>query len=234
MSLLAIIPTYNEIDNIERLAGEITRMSDIHILIIDDNSPDGTGVVADRLSRENPDIKVIHREGKMGLGSAYLMGFRYAFEKGYEYIVQMDCDFSHDPKDIKRFMEEMKRNSLDLVIGSRYIAGGRIEGWPFARHFLSKGGNLYARFLLGYPVRDWTTGFKLYRVKALKAIVSQNNSYADGYAFLAEMTYRTVKMGFKVKEVPITFRERVNGVSKMGKGIILEAAYRVWRLRRKG
>lgn len=235
MSVLAIIPTYNEIDNIERLAKEITRIPDIHVLFIDDNSPDGTGIAADRLSKENPAVKVIHRESKMGLGTAYLHGFQYALERNYEYIIQMDCDFSHDPADIPRFLDEMKKNCLDMVIGSRYVHGGKIEGWPFIRHLISKGGNLYAQFILGASIKDWTSGFKIYKSTALKTIVThKNNIYAKGYAFQAEITYRAVKNGLKVREIPIIFKERANGESKMGKRIIVEAALIVLKIRWEG
>ena len=233
MDTIAIIPTYNEAENVERLVKAVLANGGIHVLIVDDNSPDGTGEIAKRLADKNPSVKVIHRKEKLGLGPAYIEGFRYALDKGYRFIIQMDCDFSHDPEDIPRLMEEMKRNGADLVIGSRYVKGGKITGWPIARHILSRGGNMYARLVLGPFVRDWTTGFKLYRAEVLGEIL-RNNSYADGYAFLAEMTYRTIKKGYNVKEVPIVFRERTAGESKMGKSIIIEAARRVLRLRREG
>lgn len=235
MSLLAIIPTYNEIDNIERLAKEITRIPDIHVLFIDDNSPDGTGILAEKLARENPAIKVIHRRNKMGLGTAYLLGFQYALERDYEYIIQMDCDFSHDPADIPRFLDEMKENCLDMIVGSRYVDGGKIEGWPFLRHLISKCGNLYAQVILGVSIKDWTAGFKLYKSTALKTILThKNNIYAKGYAFQAEITYLAIKNGLKVREIPIIFKERANGESKMGKRIIAEAALIVLKIRWEG
>ncbi len=232
MDTIVIIPTYNEAENIDALVKAVLASGDLHVLIVDDNSPDGTGEIADRLAKDNPAIKVIHRNEKLGLGPAYIEGFRYALSRGYSHIIQMDCDFSHDPGDIPRLLEEMKRSGADLVIGSRYVKGGRISGWPLVRHVLSRGGNIYARLVLGNTVKDWTTGFKLFKAEVLKDIL-KNNSYADGYAFLAEMTYRTIKRGYKVKELPIVFRERTKGESKMGKNIITEAARRVWKLRKE-
>ncbi len=233
MKLLVILPTYNEAGNIERMIGEVLKTKDSHILVVDDNSTDGTGEIADKLAKENLNISVLHRSGKLGLASAYIEGFHHGLANGYEYIQQMDCDFSHDPGDIPRLIKEMETYEADLVIGSRYVRGGRIEGWPLIRHVLSKFGNLYARFVLSHAIKDWTGGFNLYRARLLKEIINENN-FARGYAFQVEMKYHTLKSGFKVREIPIVFKERTIGESKMGKNIVIEAASRVWKLRRDG
>jgi len=233
MRLLVILPTYNEAGNIERMVGEVLKVRDAHILVVDDNSTDGTGEIADRLAEKSLEVSVLHREGKLGLASAYIEGFHHGLANGFEYIQQMDCDFSHDPGDIPRLLAEMKAHEADLVIGSRYVRGGAIEGWPIARHVLSKAGNLYARFILSHGIKDWTGGFNLFRAGVLKEIINEKD-FARGYAFLVEMKYHTLKSGFKVREIPIIFRERTIGESKMGKNIVIEAASRVWRLRREG
>jgi dolichol-phosphate mannosyltransferase len=228
---LVVIPTYNEVDNLEPLVGAVlSSIHGLHVLIVDDNSPDGTGAVADRLADANPAISVIHRKKKEGLGSAYLVGFRHALQKHYSYIVQMDCDFSHDPKDVPRLLNELQQDGVDLVIGSRYARGGKIVNWSLARRILSKGGNWYARLLLGFAIKDWTAGFKVYTREVLNGILS--TGHADGYAFLAEMKYRSIATGFKVKEVPIVFTDRFSGESKMGGKIIVDAALQVWKLAR--
>ncbi len=233
MKLLVILPTYNEAGNLERMVGEVLKAKGAHVLVVDDNSTDGTGEIAERLAKKNLSVSVLHRSGKLGLASAYIEGFNHGLANGYEFIQQMDCDFSHDPGDIPRLLEEMKTSGADLVIGSRYVRGGAILGWPMARHILSKAGNLYARFVLSHRIRDWTGGFNLFRSKVLKDIINEQN-FAQGYAFLVEMKYHTLKAGFKVSEIPIIFRERTIGESKMGKNIVIEAASRVWKLRKDG
>ncbi|MFQ5354824.1 MAG: polyprenol monophosphomannose synthase [Thermodesulfobacteriota bacterium] len=233
MKLLVILPTYNEAGNIEKMVREVLKVKAAHVLVVDDNSADGTGEAADKLAVETGRVSVLHRKGKLGLASAYIEGFHFGLAKGYEFIQQMDCDFSHDPADITRLIVEMETTGADLVIGSRYVRGGAIEGWPLARHVLSKAGNLYARLVLCGDIRDWTGGFNLFRAGVLREIVDEKN-FARGYAFLVEMKYHTLKRGFKVREIPIIFRERTVGESKMGKSIVTEAARRVWKLRREG
>jgi dolichol-phosphate mannosyltransferase len=175
---------------------------------------------------------VARRTRKLGLGSAYLLGFRCALERGYVRALQMDCDFSHDPDDARRLVDAMDEGGHDLVIGSRYVPGGRVVGWPLHRLLLSRGGNTYARFLLGRAVHDWTSGFKLWRAPALRAVLAEGASWADGYAFQAECTHRALACGLRVTEVPIVFRERAAGESKLGLDIVAEAARRVLGLRR--
>ena len=231
--VLVVIPTYDEAENIERISQEIlSSINDILILFVDDHSPDGTGEIADRLAGESPSISVIHRPKKMGLGPAYVDGFRYATEKNYEYVVSMDCDLSHDPKDIPRLVGAA-RNGVDLVIGSRYIKGGKIIGWALHRYLLSRLANFYTSVLLGFVVRDWTSGFKCYRRETLKSVTT-TGAVAKGYAFQIESVYRAIKAGFRVQEVPILFRERKRGESKLGGSNIGEAFLRVLTLRFRG
>ncbi|MFQ5353409.1 MAG: polyprenol monophosphomannose synthase [Thermodesulfobacteriota bacterium] len=233
MRLLIILPTYNEAGNLERMVGEVLKVKDSHVLVVDDNSTDGTGEIADKLAAETMRVSVLHRSGKLGLASAYIEGFHHGLANGFEFIQQMDCDFSHDPGDITRLLREMSTYGADIVIGSRYVRGGAIEGWPIARHILSKAGNLYARCVLNNRIKDWTGGFNLFRAEVLKEIIDERN-FAQGYAFLVEMKYHALKSGFKVREIPIVFRERTEGESKMGKSIVTEAAARVWKLRKEG
>jgi len=233
MKLLVILPTYNEAGNIEKMVRAVLKTAGADILIVDDSSTDGTGEIADRLAKEEKRVSVLHRSGKLGLASAYIEGFRYGLSDGYELIQQMDCDFSHDPGDLPRFIEEIKARGADVVIGSRYVRGGGIRGWPLIRHILSKGGNIYARLMLSRRVRDWTGGFNLFRARALREIIDEQN-FAEGYAFLVELKYHALKSGFTISEIPIIFRERTEGESKMGRNIVTEAAARVWKLRREG
>ena len=233
MRVLVILPTYNEAGNIERMVRAVLRAEETDVLIVDDSSTDGTGEIADRLASEDSRVRVLHRSGKLGLASAYIDGFRQALEGGYELIQQMDCDFSHDPSDLPRFVETMKSRDADVVIGSRYVRGGGIVGWPLLRHILSKGGNIYARLMLSRRIRDWTGGFNLFRAEVLSAIIDDQN-FAEGYAFLVELKYHALRAGFTICEIPIIFRERTEGESKMGRNIVTEAARRVWKLRREG
>jgi dolichol-phosphate mannosyltransferase len=228
-----ILPTYDEADNIEaivRAALEAlaeTRMPHT-VLVVDDNSPDGTGRIAERLAEELAGVRVLHRAGKQGLGRAYLAGFAMALENGAELVMEMDADFSHDPADLPRLIAAA--GAADLVLGSRYVPGGGVANWGPVRRALSWGGCAYARLLLGVPVRDLTGGFKCFHRRVLEAI-DLKQVHADGYGFQIELTYRAVRAGFSVAEVPILFRERRVGQSKMTARIALEAIWKVPALR---
>jgi dolichol-phosphate mannosyltransferase len=229
MKALVIIPTYNEKENIEKIVPAVLEKDEIlDILIVDDNSPDGTGAIADRMAQENKKIKVLHRPGKSGLGTAYIAGFKYALENGYDYIFEMDADFSHDPKYIPEFLKAIKE--ADLVLGSRYINGVNVINWPMSRLLLSYYANVYSRWVTGLPVKDATGGFKCYRKEVLKAI-DLDKVKSNGYSFQIEMSFRAWEKGFKVKELPIVFEDRRAGHSKMSKKIVREAVWMVWRLR---
>ncbi|MCL4477904.1 MAG: polyprenol monophosphomannose synthase [Deltaproteobacteria bacterium] len=231
MKSLVIIPTYNEAENIRKLIQEIFNyLPQTDILIIDDNSPDGTGKIVDALSAADLRIRVIHRPKKMGMGNAYNSGFRYAIEKGYDVVFEMDADFSHKPEDLPRLLEGLKDNGL--VIGSRYIDGGGTVNWGLLRRFVSKGGNLYSRFMLGLNVTDMTAGFRCYNVSALKKI-DLDSVRSNGYGFQVEMSYRIKEAGFNIKEIPIIFEDRRAGQSKMSNGIVIEAFIRVLMIRLK-
>jgi dolichol-phosphate mannosyltransferase len=224
------LPTYNERENLEPMvAALLERLGpDDRVLVIDDNSPDGTGEIADRLAAEQPRVAVLHRSAKEGLGPAYLAGFRRALADGAELVLEMDCDFSHDPGDVPRLIAAAR--DADLVLGSRYAPGGRIENWGPVRRFVSRAGSLYAQVLLAAPVRDLTGGFKCYRRGVLERIDLSAVS-SRGYAFQIETTYRALRAGFRVVEVPITFAERKAGTSKMSPAIATEAIWRVPSLR---
>ena len=200
----------------------------VHVLVIDDNSPDGTGEIADRLARELDGVAVLHRPRKEGLGPAYLAAFRQALDEGAELILEMDCDFSHDPTDVPRLLAAAE--GADLVLGSRYVQGGGTENWGLVRRFISRGGSLYAQILLAAPVRDLTGGFKCYRRAVLEAL-PLDEIHSKGYAFQIETTYRTLRKGFRVREVPITFVDRLEGGSKMSRTIIVEGFWKVPLLR---
>lgn len=228
MKCLVIIPTYNEKDNIPVIVGQVlSRDPSLEVLVIDDNSPDGTGAIVDGMCRENPRLHVIHRPGKMGLGTAYVAGFRWALERDYDYICEMDADFSHPPATLNVFLEKIKE--YDLVIGSRYLSGVNVVNWPLKRLLLSYFANIYARVVTGVPVRDLTAGFKCYRRAVLEAI-NLDRIHSNGYAFQIEMHFKAYYKGFRVTEVPIVFEERKMGQSKMSKRIVYEAAWMVWRL----
>ena len=224
------LPTYDERENLEamlRALGEVLGPDD-RVLVIDDNSPDGTGELADRLAAELEGVEVLHRPHKEGLGPAYLAGFRRALELGAELIVEVDCDFSHDPADVPRLLAAA--GDADLVLGSRYIPGGSVENWGVVRRAVSAGGSLYARLLLGVPVRDLTGGFKCFHRAVLEAI-DLDAVHSRGYAFQIELTYRALRRGFRVREVPIRFVDREVGGSKMSRTIVLEAIWKVPLLR---
>jgi dolichol-phosphate mannosyltransferase len=224
------LPTYNEKDNLEPMVRALRGLDleDLHVLVIDDNSPDGTGAIADRLAAEDAHVHVLHRERKQGLGPAYLAGFRRALELGADLVFEMDCDFSHDPADVPRLAAAAE--NADLVLGSRYVRGGGTRHWGLVRRFVSRGGSLYAQVLLQLGVRDLTGGFKCYRREVLETIDLDGIS-SLGYAFQIETTYRTLRAGLRVVEVPIIFSDREVGGSKMSKGIVLEAIWRVPVLR---
>jgi dolichol-phosphate mannosyltransferase len=222
------LPTYNELENLEpmlRALGE----KDVRVLVIDDSSPDGTGELADRLAQELDYVDVLHRETKEGLGPAYLAGFRRALSDGAELVLEMDCDFSHDPNDVPRLLAAVE-GGADLALGSRYVPGGGVRNWGLVRRVISAGGSLYARVLLGVKVRDLTGGFKCYRRGVLEAI-DLDAIETKGYAFQIETTYRVLRAGFEVVEVPITFADREVGGSKMSKAIVAEAIWKVPGLR---
>lgn len=225
---LVCLPTYNERENLLSIVEELLRVAPVDILVIDDNSPDGTGQVADLIAEREPRVHVLHRAGKEGLGKAYLAGFKWALERPYKYIFEMDADFSHQPRYIPEFLRTIER--YDLVLGSRYVEGGGTENWSRLRKAISKGGSLYARTILGVPVRDLTGGFKCFRREVLEAI-DLNTVQSTGYAFQIELTYRAYKQGFRIKEIPILFYERTAGKSKMDKKIFLEAVRKVWTLK---
>lgn len=226
---LIIIPTYNELENIRKMIPEILgRYDDVDILIVDDNSPDGTGVYLEKLTHESDRIKLIKRPGKMGLGTAYIQGFKYALQNQYDYIFEMDADYSHDPKEIKNFLEVIK--NYDLVLGSRYKTGVNVINWPMRRLMLSYFANSYTRLVTGLPVRDATGGFKCFRRKVLESI-DLDSIKSNGYAFQIEMTFKAYKKGFRIIEIPIIFIDRFHGTSKMSKKIVREAVLMVWKLR---
>ena len=227
---LVIVPTYNERDNIERLTREVLAQDPrLDVLIIDDNSPDGTGQLADELVAANPRIRVHHRAGKLGLGTAYLEGFRIGIREGYGLLFEMDADFSHDPSHLPQFLKAAEE--YDVVLGSRYLHGRvTVINWPITRLVLSYGANVYARFVTGLPVADATGGYKCFRRNVLEGI-ALDRVESEGYAFQIEMSFRAWKRGFRIGEIPIVFVDRTAGESKMSKRIVREAVWRVWKLR---
>ena len=230
---LVIVPTYNERDNIARVtAGVLSNDRRTEILIVDDGSPDGTGQIADELAAQSPRIHVLHRAGKEGLGTAYIAGFRWALERDYQYVLEMDADFSHDPGFIPEFLRAAE--DADLVLGSRYLDGrANVINWPMSRLLLSYSANMYARGVTGLPVSDATGGFKCFRRRVLERI-DLNSVHSNGYAFQIEMTFRAWKLGFRIREIPIVFSDRMEGHSKMSGKIVREAVWMVWRLRLSG
>ncbi len=229
MKPLIIIPTYNEKDNISRLIGEVFRLnSSVHILVVDDSSPDGTGEVVRSLASGNPRVHLLSRPEKNGIGPAYIAGFHWALERDYNVMIEMDADFSHQPKHIPQFLEKIKE--CDVVIGSRWAKGGGIENWSFGRVVLSYLANLYSRFILGIPVLDLTGGFTCWRRSVLEAI-DLDEIRSDGYSFQIEMKYRAFKKKFSLAEAPIQFPERAAGKSKISRKIVFEALWMVWFLK---
>jgi dolichol-phosphate mannosyltransferase len=226
-SAVVCLPTYNERENLEPMLRALGDKG-VHVLVIDDNSPDGTGAIADRLAGELDYVSVLHRERKEGLGPAYLAGFRRALDVGAELVLEMDCDFSHDPDDVPRLIEAAR--DADVALGSRYVKGGAVRNWGLVRRFVSAGGSWYARVLLGAHIHDLTGGFKCYRRRVLQTI-DLDAIQSKGYAFQIETTYRALRSGFKVVEIPITFVDREAGGSKMSRAIVLEAIWKVPSLR---
>jgi dolichol-phosphate mannosyltransferase len=227
---LIILPTYNESENLEPIIEAIFAVGPFHILVVDDNSPDGTGEIADRLGAQHPDrVFALHRAAKEGLGKAYLAGFAWGLAQGYDLLFEMDADFSHDPRHLPQFVNRI-REGADVVLGSRYIPRGGTRNWTLVRRIISRGGSRYAQLVLGLPLRDLTSGFKCFRRTALEAIDLENIS-ANGYGFQIEVTYRCFKRGLRIVETPIIFVDRRVGQSKMSRHIILEAMLMVWRLR---
>jgi dolichol-phosphate mannosyltransferase len=230
-----ILPTYNEAENVQAMvpaAGEVlagAAPGSYRVLVVDDGSPDGTGRLADELAAEHEWVQVLHRTEKNGIGPAYLAGFRYALENGADYVMEMDCDFSHNPADLARLLQAVY-DGADLALGSRYVPGGGVSDWGLLRRFISEGGSTYARMVLGLKVRDLTGGFKCFRREVLEAIDFEGVR-SQGYAFQVELTYRATQRGFKVVEVPIVFRDRQHGTSKMSWRIVAEAMWLVPRLR---
>ncbi|HEU5049101.1 MAG TPA: polyprenol monophosphomannose synthase [Gemmatimonadales bacterium] len=226
---IVCVPTYNERANLPLIVPAILEQDPrLEVLVVDDNSPDGTGQLADELAAADSRVHVLHREAKEGLGRAYLAGFRWALERGYDFILEMDADFSHDPKFLPRFMEAAE--NADVVIGSRYNQGVNVINWPISRLLLSLGANQYARMVTGLPVSDSTGGFKCFRREVLEAI-DFSRVRSNGYAFQIEMSYRAWRKGFRIVEIPIVFTDRVEGQSKMSKRIVREAVWMVWSLR---
>lgn len=228
---LIIIPTYNELDNIQLIIPTILNIrykDSIDILVVDDNSPDGTASFVEEYSKTSEHVKILKREKKMGLGTAYIAGFKYALKHGYDYIFEMDADFSHDPKEIKNFLKAIR--DYDLILGSRYVDGINVLHWPMSRLLLSYFANIYTRIVTSMPIKDATGGFKCFRRQVLEAI-DLDKIKSNGYAFQIEMTFKAYKKGFKIKEIPIVFSDRVKGTSKMSKKIVREAVFLVWKLR---
>lgn len=229
-SALVIIPTYNEAENLVPITSAVLAAEPrVDILVVDDNSPDGTGDLADGLAAKEPRIRVLHRAKKEGLGKAYLHAFRWALDAGYQYVIEMDADFSHDPKYLAGLLDEAMAGT-DLVLGSRYVEGGGTVNWGPTRRAISRGGSLYARSILGVRIRDLTGGFKCFRRAVLEAI-DLGAVKSSGYAFQIELTYRALKAGFRIKELPIVFEDRRVGQSKMSRKIFLEALTMVWKLK---
>jgi len=225
---LIVMPTYNERENLPRMVQRLLALPvKVDLLVVDDNSPDGTGKLADELAAKHPEVHVLHRAEKNGLGRAYLAGFKWALECGYEFVFEMDGDFSHNPDDVPVFLEAAKE--ADLVLGSRYVNGIRIINWPLSRLMLSKGAALYVRIITGMPITDPTGGYKCFRRRALEAL-NLDEVKSNGYSFQIELTHKLWRRGFRVAEVPIIFTERVQGHSKMSGHIIREALFMVWQL----
>jgi dolichol-phosphate mannosyltransferase len=233
-SILVIIPTYNEAHNISKMVESVMALKEsMDLLIIDDGSPDGTAALVEELEEcYNDRLHLIKRSGKLGLGTAYVEGFKYALKHNYTYICEMDADFSHNPEDLPRLVQRVKEGSADVAVGSRYKRGISIINWPLSRLILSYCANMYARFITGLPIFDTTAGFKCIHRKVLENI-SLDRISSNGYAFQIELHFRAWKAGFNIEEVSIIFREREEGVSKMSKGIVREAIWRVWSLKFK-
>jgi dolichol-phosphate mannosyltransferase len=229
MKALVIVPTYNERENLPRLVPAILGQGEsFHVLVVDDNSPDGTGAIADDLAAADARVNVLHRDGKRGLGTAYVAGFKWALERGFDYVFEMDADFSHDPADLPRLLEGAMRG--DCAVGSRWVAGGGTENWSYLRTVISRGGSVYSKLILGVPVNDLTSGFKCFSAYVLRSL-DLDSIQSNGYGFQVEVNYRCHRKGFRIVEVPINFVDRRVGKSKMNSGIVFEAAKVVWKLK---
>ena len=225
---LVIIPTYNEKENIRPIVELVlSQASDLDVLVVDDNSPDGTAAIVTEMAQANPRVHLLSRAGKLGLGTAYIAGFKWGLSRGYAYLIEMDADFSHDPREIPNMLKAIQQ--ADLVLGSRYIDGIRVVNWPLSRLVLSKGASYYVRIITGLPIHDPTGGFKCFRRKVLETI-ELDEVRSNGYAFQIEMTHKAWMMGFRVREIPITFADRYAGTSKMSGHIVREALWMVWSL----
>jgi dolichol-phosphate mannosyltransferase len=233
MRTLIVIPTYNEIENLQPLVDAVLSETppEVEVLIVDDGSPDGTGQLADQLAKKAPRLHVLHREKKMGLGTAYVNGFRWGLQKGFDALVEMDADFSHHPKYLPTMLENLAHQ--DVVIGSRYVSGGGVVNWGLGRKVLSRGGSFYSRLILGAPIRDFTGGFNGWRRAVIEAI-DLDSLRSDGYSFQIELKYRAFRLGYKIIEFPIIFEDRKVGHSKMSRRIVFEALRRVWSFRLRG
>ncbi|PRY34841.1 polyprenol monophosphomannose synthase [Umezawaea tangerina] len=232
--VLVVIPTYNERDNIGKIVKRLhAALPQVHALVVDDGSPDGTGQVVDGMVAADDRVHVLHRTEKAGLGAAYVAGFGWGLERGYEFLVEMDADGSHAPEDLPRMLDAAA--NADLVIGSRYVTGGSVVNWPKSREVFSRGANLYSRIALGAPIKDITAGFRVYRAEVLRKL-KLHNVASSGYCFQIDLSWRTHELGFRIVEVPITFTDRVIGESKMSGNVVREALIRVtkWGLRRRG
>lgn len=233
MKPIVVIPTYNERENVAAMAAAVLENlpAEGRLLFLDDNSPDGTGEIIDGLCAAEPRIAVMHRAKKEGLGRAYVAGFAQALAMGATHVIEMDCDFSHDPKDVRRMLEEIGKGDADVIVGSRYVKGGKCVGWPFRRWFISFFGGRFIRFMLGVPVQDPTGGFKCFARAALEQLGDFSAIRSFGYSFQMEMNYRMARMGLRLREIPITFTERRAGVSKITGSIATETLKMVFRLR---
>ena len=226
---LVVVPTYNERENIERLIAAVLETGpQVEMLVVDDNSPDGTAKLVEDLAARDNRVHILHRPGKLGLGSAYLAGFRYALERDYQLVFEMDADFSHDPRYLKDFLAASRE--ADLVIGSRYISGINVVNWPMSRLLLSYGASIYTRIITGMPVKDPTAGFKCFRREVLQAL-DLDKIQSDGYSFQIEVDFKVWRKKFRIKEIPIVFVDRHSGTSKMNRQIVLEAVWMVWWLK---
>ncbi|MBK8145388.1 MAG: polyprenol monophosphomannose synthase [Bacteroidetes bacterium] len=232
MNKIVIIPTFNEIENIEKIIRKVFSLSEgFHILIVDDGSPDGTAEVIKKLQGDYPnELFLMERKGKQGLGTAYIAGFKWSIQKKYDYIFEMDADFSHNPDDLMKLYASVHQDGNDVSIGSRYIKSGKVENWPLNRVFISYGASLYVRMITFMPIKDCTAGFVCYKREVLENIDLDKIRFI-GYAFQIEMKYRAWRKGYKLKEIPITFVDRKEGHSKMTKGIVKEAIFGVWKMK---
>lgn len=224
--VLVIVPTYNERDNLPRIVERLrSALPDVDLLVADDNSPDGTGKIADELAERDDHVHVLHRPGKQGLGAAYIAGFQWGLERGYDVLVEIDADGSHQPEELHKLLAAVEAGA-DLAIGSRWVPGGKVINWPASREFLSRGANTYTRIMLGMPVRDATAGFRAYRATTLRKI-GVEGVQSQGYCFQVDLTLRTVREGLRITEVPITFVDRAVGQSKMSRDVMTEALWRI-------